>query len=812
MSEIEHKWMKSVIGTKFFKESDRGFEEIFMKSELSMMIINPLTGSIRKVNPAAILQYGYSDQEFCQLRISDINQLPDKEVFLEMEKAKKQRRNYFQFKHRIYNGEIIDVEVHSYPIFWEQEKHLCSIVIDASFHKMETDKYLEELKLYEMIFNEANDGFFLVEMDWNGEIGHFLQVNAALAELTGYEKDWLLEHHLLDLIEGDADRCKSELRDLTLTGSTKPMSMHLRRKDDTIALVELRATAFHYQDQGMILFVMRDITEREMLLDDNRIYQNIFVHNSEGVIITNPEMEIQWVNKHFETMTGYTTEEIVGKKTSILKSGIHDAAFYEAMKKDLDHHGSWRGELWDQKKDGSIYPIFLNIFVSHQNRGQDKIYIGLQSDLSEKIEMENQLTQLVYKDYLTSLYNRFYFDTILKKYQESGNRYTLIYLDLDHFKNINDLYGHATGDEILVSISNALSSVYQNDLVCRLGGDEFAIITTTVDEWEISERARTFFRTVDAWNLEQKKLRIVLSMGVALSENALSDSQVLLRNADLAMYEAKKASTHSIVFFEPVHAVGHIRKLKLMEDLGHALERNEMFLVYQPIVSVAEDKVKGYEALMRWKHSQFGLVPPSEFIAIAEQTGAILDLGEFLLDQSFKEFKEISVERYKDLYLSVNISIDQFLNGRFYDRLRYYLELHQMDPKKVVLEITESVYMENSQQIHQLFRRIRELGCRIAIDDFGAGYSSINKLADLQMDILKIDRLFINHSSENDKYKELIQLINTIGKRFGAEVVVEGVETQTQIDFIRKFAPILVQGYFYAKPERLCKVIENLLY
>lgn len=809
MSEIERKWMKTVIGTKLFKDSERGFEDVFMKSELSMMIIHPVTGNIRKVNPAAILQYGYSEKEFTQLKISDINQLPEKEVFLEMEKAKKQRRNYFQFRHKIFNGEVIDVEVHSYPIHWEQEKHLCSIVIDASFHKMETDKYLEELKLYEMIFNEANDGFFLVDLDWDGQIGHFLQVNEALSAMTLYEKEWLLEHHLSDLLVGDEAILREELSKLTQTGQTKPLSMHLRKKDGSIILIELRATPFHYQDQWMVLFVLRDITEREMLLEDNRIYQNIFIHNSEGVIITNEEMEIQWVNKHFETMTGYKSKEVIGLKPSILKSGIHDEAFYKAMKTSLETQGSWRGELWDKKRDGSIYPIYLSVFVSHQNRGLDKIFIGLQSDLSEKIEMENQLTHLVYRDYLTNLYNRFYFDTVLKKYQESGNTYALVYLDLDHFKNINDLYGHATGDEILVSISKALSSVYNSDLVCRLGGDEFAIITHTIDEWEISERARTFFKTIDEWNLNQKKLRIIISMGVALSENASSDSQMLLRNADLAMYEAKKSSIHSLVFFEDKHAIGHIRRLRLMEDLGHALERQELFLEYQPIVAVSDDKIKGYEALMRWRHSQFGLVPPSEFISIAEQTGGILELGEFLLDQSFKEYQRLSVHGTKDLYLSVNISIYQFLDSQFYDLLRHYLQLHQINPKKIVLEITESVYMENSQQIHQLFRKIRELGCRIAIDDFGAGYSSINKLADLQMDLLKIDRLFINHSSDNDKYKELIQLIDTIGKRFGAEVVVEGVETKEQIDFIRKFSPILVQGYYYAKPKTALRIIEG---
>ncbi|HWI14509.1 MAG TPA: EAL domain-containing protein, partial [Burkholderiales bacterium] len=514
------------------------------------------------------------------------------------------------------------------------------------------------------------------------------------------------------------------------------------------------------------------------------------------------------VNKAYTVITGYTEEETLGREAPPeLHSDIQDAAFYQAMWARVQHDGHWQGEIWSRRKNGETYAQFRSVSALKDETGATTHYVRVFNDISQFKAYEEHLEYLAHHDPLTDLPNR----TLLEDRVEMAianaerrhNHVALLFVDLDRFKLINDTLGHAIGDELLIGVAKRLSGcVRASDTVSRHGGDEFLVLLPEILHVDDAARiAENLMEEVSRpYAIGGHELATSVSIGISVYPENGEHMSDLLRNADAAMYAAKEQGRNRFQFYTQSMNVRARERLSLESELRMAIERDELRLCYQPQLELSSRKVVGLEALLRWKHPVRGDVPPAAFIPVAEDSGLIVKIGEWVLRAACaqnKRWRDAGVVRVP---VAVNVSAVQFRRAHFARMVGDVLAETGLDASGLELELTESVVMEGPEVIGATLQALHERGVRLTIDDFGKGYSSLSYLRYMPIQQLKIDQMFVGDLPENGDSAVLTQTIATMGRSLGLSVVAEGVERAAQMDFLAATACDKVQGYLFCRP------------
>lgn len=583
---------------------------------------------------------------------------------------------------------------------------------------------------------------------------------------------------------------------------------YLRRDDGTVIPAFVTTGPWEAAGQRGFITVFQDISARVAEEKDRRLAETVFENSQQGIVVTDASGTILRVNPAYCAMTGYREEALVGANPRLLQSEMQDTAFYRTMWSSLTESGRWQGELRNRRSNGELYTQWINIDAVRTERG-DLLYVGIASDISELADARARLSSLAYFDPLTHLPNRILFhdrlSQALAQMHRENKLLALIYADLDNFKSINDTLGHAAGDQLLIEVARRLQQcVRESDTVARLGGDEFALIL--MDAQGPQEMARLASEIIASLSLPYKvegyDVTSGASLGITFWPTDGNTPDVLLKYADVAMYRAKESGRNNFQFFTSDMASNVADSMRIEGALRYALDAGELSLFYQPQVT-PDGRAVAAEALMRWNSRTLGWIPPNRFIPIAEKSGLITRLGDFALRESCRQCRQWRDDFAADMRVSVNLSAIQFRQEGLLEKVAACLHEFGLPGDALELEITESAVMEDAAQGQATMDALKRLGCRIAIDDFGTGYSSLAYLKRFPVDVLKIDKSFIDGLGSRADDTLVVQAIMVLASSLGLEVVAEGVETLSQLEILKASANgqyFLTQGYFFAPP------------
>lgn len=536
-----------------------------------------------------------------------------------------------------------------------------------------------------------------------------------------------------------------------------------------------------------------------------RLAERVIANSLEGVMITSPDGTIESVNPAFTTLTGYTADEVIGKTPSVLNSGHHESGFYHEMWSTLINKGHWRGEVWNRRKNGELFPELLTITAIHDEDGNLTHYAALFRDITELKQSEQQIRNLAYYDPLTGLPNRRLFhdrlSVALSHAHRSHSRLALVYIDLDRFKRINDSLGHSVGDQVLVNVSERIHScLHEDDTLARMGGDEFvAIIGDISDSEDGLEVARCIGAKLSTpFTHDEQQLVISASMGISLYPDDGEEYDTLLNCADTAMYRAKVLGRNSYQLYTPGMDARSTRQLSMESAMLRGLERDEFCVHIQPLVR-ADGSLYGGEALLRWEHPELGLISPADFIPLAEENGLIIPLSDWVMEQVCNLSKHLDDSGHP-LCLSFNISARQFQADDFIRKIEQSIERSGCRAEALVLELTESLLIEDGLSTIRQLNQLHAIGLSLALDDFGTGYSSLSYLKRFPLQTLKIDRIFVRDIDTSERDAALASAIINMADSLGLEVVAEGVENETQSRLLRDAGCKHMQGFLFYKP------------
>lgn len=526
-----------------------------------------------------------------------------------------------------------------------------------------------------------------------------------------------------------------------------------------------------------------------------------------SVIITDARARIEYVNPAFEEITGFTADEVMGQNPSILQSGNTLAGRYRDMWQSLTGKQSWQGEMQNRRKDGALYWQYLHIAPVLGEQGEVEHYLAIQMDISYQKEQEEQLQQHAFYDLLTGLPNRALvlnrLEQCLVDAKRNQQRVAVLFIDLDDFKKVNDSLGHEEGDELLRLAAYRLQGgIRRGDTVGRFGGDEFVVlmdgITSSNDVQSVVEQLLERFR--ELFRCSGREFRLTASFGIALSPGDGESAAELMKNADSALFHAKKRGRNTYSFFTDSMNQEAARRLQLEEQMHGALDRGEFEVFYQPKVDVASECITGVEALLRWQNPVLGSVSPMVFIPVAEQTGLILALGHFVLEQSLQQLQQWQSMGLNDFTMAVNLSPVQFRSTTLAAEVEQALAIAGLSGNSLELEITEGVLMSGQALVDDTLETLTAMGITIAMDDFGTGYSSLSYLRRYPFHVLKIDRSFVNDIAEDPADRELVCAAIAMAQGLGLKVVAEGVETREQLRILAGYGCDVAQGYLFSKP------------
>lgn len=654
--------------------------------------------------------------------------------------------------------------------------------------------------LFTNLFNNSHDSMFIINK--NLEVKDFNNVSRALFDIQQNKLG-------MDLVKA-----------LDITNTSIYDKLH------EAILIGYHSFKFEYDDKHGVTkylrFIVNQIDEVEekpnkdyfvIIVDESdmiitqkttQLYQHIFEHNSEGVIVTNDKGIIQWANPAFCILSGFNRNEIVGQNPRVLQSGKQDEVFYQEMWNSILKTGSYSTEIWNKNKQGILYPTFLNVYKIEQSFDKNLSYIGIVKDLTAKKKLENKVTNLYNKDRLTKLFNRYYFEEKLKVMMDNHNKCAVILIEVDEFKKINDLKGHDYGDRILLDIASKLEFVFEERMISRMGSDDFGILFEFTRFGSVEECLYKFFLMLrPREGSSNKTLNYTVSSGISIIQGDSISVNQTIKNAAIAKDRASKTRGNHFSIYSEEMAKELRYKMELEEALEIATTEQEFYVMYQPIYNTRLDRYTGVEALVRWEHHSYGSISPGVFIPIAEANGFIKDIGYYVLQQCCNDFSVLKECFGEDVSIAINMSPLQFEQSEVVNNMYQMVKEHNINPSSFEIEITESSYMTNINYFMEMTDEFKRLGFSIVVDDFGTGYSSLNRLVELDVDKVKIDKSFIDHIGSLKKYEELIEVINNISKTLDMDVVAEGVEKDFQYDFIKKLGIKYVQGYYKSRPVKI---------
>ncbi|TWX68168.1 EAL domain-containing protein [Colwellia sp. C1TZA3] len=547
--------------------------------------------------------------------------------------------------------------------------------------------------------------------------------------------------------------------------------------------------------------------EKEGLLRKLKRAASVFSHANEGIMITDATATITEVNETFSRITGYTSEEMLGKNPSILQSGRQSSEFYAEMWATLLTQGNWRGELWNRRKNGEIFPVMLTISAVKNSAGLVQHYVSLCTDITTMKAYQGQLEDIAHYDVLTKLPNRVLLADRLSqgmaKCQHRHQSLAVAFMDLDGFKEVNDNHGHNVGDELLIAVSKRMkNALREGDTLARIGGDEFIAVMGGLENFEDSQPIldRLLKAAAAPVRIGNEVIQVSASIGVTLYPQDSSDADQLMRHADQAMYVAKQEGKNSVRLFDTAQESASKTQLESIDDIRLALERHEFVLYYQPKVNMHTGAVIGVEALIRWQHPIRGLVPPLEFLPVIENQAISLELGEWVITSALSQISQWQ-NMAINLPISVNISGYQLQQANFAERLAALLAAHsEVSPYCLELEILETSVLYDISKVSATMNACHELGVSFALDDFGTGYSSLTHLRRLPAQLIKIDQSFVRDMLDDVDDCAIVEGVIGLAKAFRRDVIAEGVETIAHGAALLQLGCELAQGYGIARP------------
>ncbi|OIR08629.1 cyclic di-GMP phosphodiesterase Gmr [mine drainage metagenome] len=824
------------------------YRSMFTNNSAVKLLIDPRDGTIVDANPASAAYYGWPVKTLRGMRITDINIMEPDLLKQEMELALREQRQFFRFRHRLASGEVRDVEVHSGRVEYRGRDLLYSVINDV------TDR--EQALQRERIRGEV------LEMLARGrELGDIL--DAIVRQVESEQPQVLCSILLLDkddrhlhigaapsfpdffnqAVQGfETGTGRGSCGHAAATGE-RTIAADIRNHPNWAPYKELAAQAglascwsepvfsskgrvlgtlalYQHQpaspDAAQILLIeeMAKIVgiavERKLDEENLQLASTVFQASSEAIVITDANNRIIAVNPAFTRITQYDAVEAVGRDPKLLSSGQQGKEFYRAMWSTIETFGSWQGEIVNRRKNGEIYSEWLTINTVRDESGAVRQRIAIFSDITDKKRSEEIIWRQANFDVLTGLPNRRLFhDRLmqeLKREEREQHSMALMFIDLDHFKEVNDTLGHEAGDNLLVQASKRIAGcIRESDTLARLGGDEFTIILPGLsDPKRLGTLADTILQIIARpFMIGEYTSYVSASIGITLYPQDADNLTSLLKNADQAMYVAKGKGRNQYSYFTSSMQEAAQTRLQLSNDLRKALDGGQFELYYQPIIDLASGQPAKAEALLRWHHPRLGLVSPTVFIPLAEEIGLINSIGDWVFRQSAlkaRQWCSSGNRRLSAMQISVNKSPRQFITGENNLGLLDWLRALNIPPSCIVVEITEGLLMDDRVEVQEKLLAFRDAGIQVSLDDFGTGYSAMSYLQRFDIDYLKIDQSFVRNMVQNPGDHAIAEAIIVMAHKLGMKVVAEGVETVEQRDLLVAAGCDFGQGYLFAKP------------
>ncbi|NWA11769.1 EAL domain-containing protein [Pseudomonas gingeri] len=785
--------------------SEQKFASVFQQCPDILVIARLSDGCLLEVNEAFEEQIGLSAQDVVGRTATSLNIWGIEGVgpgLLQRLQAGSIRNLEMPFRRS--NGQLFTGLISAEPFDLDTTPALVVVVRDISQLKETQQQLQTSEEKFAKAFHASPDGLLLSRQ----RDGLLMEVNEGFSRLTGYNSASSLDRSTLDLgIWVNLNERKHMLELMLRDGFVRDFSCHIRRSDGQIRLCEVSSRPLPIGGEDCMLTIARDITERHLMQEKLQQAATVFESTAEGVLITDTQQHISAVNRAFTEITGYSETEALGHTPRLLASGQHDSAFYAAMWHQLSAEGHWQGEIYNRRKNGELYPSWLTISAV---RNRDKFithFVAVFADISSLKHAQARLDYQAHHDPLTGLPNRTLFESrllaALNSQQENGGQGAVLFLDLDRFKHINDSLGHPVGDLLLKGIALRLKEQLRDiDTVARLGGDEFIILLPGLqqpsDAEYLAEKLLNCFGA--PFQAGEHEFFISASIGTSLYPKDGNDVATLIKNADAAMYRSKAKGRNRVESYTRDLTAQASERVALEHELRRAIERQELFLYYQPKVSLDSGALVGAEALIRWHHPTFGDVPPEHFIPLAEENGMILQLGDWVLERACRQMQRWTT-RYGDFGpLSVNLAGAQLRQPNLLPRIEQLLKDNHLRPGCLQLEITENFIMSQAEEALEVLHQLKRLGVQLAIDDFGTGYSSLSYLKRLPLDILKIDQSFVRGLPDDPHDAAIVRAIIALGRSMQFTVIAEGVENLAQQAFLAAEGCEQIQGYIVSLP------------
>ena len=714
-------------------------------------------------------------------------------------------------------GEIKTLSIQDFLIKGTDGKpHIWSFLKDITSELQYKRELLLSEKKYKTSFQFANTGIAHVDLD-----GNWLTVNAKLREIFGYTEDEMLRVNSKDITHPDDLAEDQELIAQLKSGEIDSYKIEKRcyRKDGTLFWALLSVSLVHDVDDAPQYFlkVIEDISQSKEEALRARQARVVFNSTQEGILVTDKQTKIIAINPALTSITGYEEDELVGKKANIFKSGIHPESFYDEMWHSISLAGFWSGEVINRAKDGQEYSAYLNINSVRDDSNEIAQYIAVLTDISLIKQSQRKIEFVANHDLLTKLPNRaLLMDRLshaIDKAKREMNNLALLFIDLDRFKVVNDGLGHDIGDKVLIETGKRFQEVLRDtDTISRIGGDEFLAILEGINDPMMARKvAQHIIDSIgEVMMIDGHEIKIGASIGISIYPSHAVTADELVRQADIAMYEAKRSGRSAYRFASDDLSSSAMEKATMERSIRKGLMDKEFFLEFHPVIRLDDSSLDGLEALIRWRHPEFGLVMPSKFIGLAEESDLISQITEYVAYEAINGLKQIAKQTGIMTKVALNFAARDFDNSNLYNRLKQFLTRAKVSPKQLTIELTERKFLLGNERQRTALQRYTDLGIGMAIDDFGTGYSNLSYLSDLPINVLKIDRSFVSKIGSDNKAEEIVKATINIAKSLDMESVAEGVETSEQLEFLKNNGCTLAQGFYFSATLPLDELIERL--
>jgi diguanylate cyclase (GGDEF)-like protein/PAS domain S-box-containing protein len=796
---------------------DTTLRSAFMEHSIDgIVIVDIETAGVVDTNSAFAEMLGYGPEELRRLHVWDWDALWSREE-LEAMFAINDWPDRFETRHRHKDGRVLDVAISATQISWQGRIVSFCVVKDITETKLRQRQLQEEFSQWKLLMERSNDGIVILD----GESLAVVDVNPAFAQMLGYAKEEMAGMH-----PWDWDACFSRAEIETMGKTHRDLTEERRfetrhsRKDGTLLDVEINSTPAEKGDQLLIFCFCRDITARNqaerLLRAREQEFRSLAENAPDAIVRYDRLLNRLYVNPAFERLLGKDKTSLLGRP--LLSDGPLDLQIYKsALERAFETGTQQEAEVRHINADGTIgwtHPRFEPEFAEN---GTVQSVLVVIRDVSEVVGQRELTQRLAFTDTLTGLPNRALFE---RRFQDAASEanltslpFALLMLDIDHFKDVNDTLGHESGDELLRQVTARLSHcIRESDTIARMGGDEFAILQSRLHS--VDDAADIASRILDElaqpFVIDRQELFISGSIGISFYPRDSRELNELFAFADAAMYSAKRNGRNNFQFYSWELTRHATERLSLGSALRHACANNELQILYQPKVLLETGRVTGVEALLRWRHPELGVLAPDRFIAIAEESGLIIDIGQWVLKNACQNAVRINRNRRTPFKVAVNLSCRQFVRQDLAGSVENLLNATGCLGKWLEFEITESLLIDDNPQVRKTLETLRTLGISIAIDDFGTGYSALNYLTRFPMDVLKIDRSFTHGIDADPRKTGLVKAFISLGKTLDMEIVAEGVETAAQSATLRQLGCELGQGYLFGEPGSFEDIMASL--